>query len=59
MLSGSLDAKVGDQRKIMGSGDILYVPKGSPYRIGIPGGPPVRYIVVSSKQNLEASISKT
>jgi quercetin dioxygenase-like cupin family protein len=53
VLTGKLDAEVGDNRKEAGPGTIIHVSRGIPYCLSFSGGESIRYISVSSKETLE------
>lgn len=54
-LSGRLEAKSGDQTKTVGTGDIVYIPRGSAYRLQVQS-PFARYVLVCSTPYLEQRI---
>ena len=54
-LNGRLEAKSGDQTKTVGTGDIVYIPRGSAYRLQVQS-PFARYVLVCSTPYLEQRI---
>ena len=56
VLSGSIDAQQGSERKTVGTGDIVYVPRGEPYRLQVRKH--ARYAVVCSTPWLENKIDR-
>ncbi len=54
-LNGRLEAKSGDQTKTVGTGDIVYIPRGSAYRLQVQS-PFARYVLVCSTPYLEHRI---
>ncbi len=55
VLSGRLQARSGSQSKAVGSGDIIHVPRGEPYRLQVES-PFARYAMVCSTPFLEERI---
>ena len=55
VLSGNLDAESDGQKKIIGAGDIVHIPRGKPYRLR-PKPPYARYVLVCSTPYLEQRI---
>ncbi len=55
VLSGRLQARSGSQSKAVGSGDIIHVPRGEPYRLQVES-PFARYVLVCSTPFLEGRI---
>jgi quercetin dioxygenase-like cupin family protein len=55
VLGGRLQAKAGNQTKTVGTGDIVYVPRGSDYRLQVQS-PFARYVLVCSTPWLEHRI---
>ena len=55
VLGGSLQARAGTQGKTVGAGDIVYVPRGSDYRLQVQS-PFARYVLVCSTPWLEHRI---
>lgn len=55
VLSGRVQARAGGKSKLVGSGDIIYVPRGESYRLQV-ASPFARYAMVCSTPFLEARI---
>jgi len=56
VLAGGLEAESNGERRALGVGDVLHVPKGSSYAWRITGDQPARYATVRSLPALEAAI---
>ena len=59
LLSGNLDATVDGERKTVGPGDIVHVPKGAASRIAVAGSASARYCAVRSNAWLEAKVEES
>jgi quercetin dioxygenase-like cupin family protein len=55
VLNGRLEAKSGEETKTLGTGDIVYIPRGSAYRLQVQS-PFARYVLVCSTPYLEQRI---
>ena len=58
VIRGGLDARIGRERRRVGSGDVLHVPRGGNYRLAVTKGGAVRYAAVRSTARLEAAVRK-
>jgi quercetin dioxygenase-like cupin family protein len=58
VISGAMEAKVGDKKQRAVAGDVVHVPRGAAYDWTVSKGEPVRYAVVRSTPRLEAVIDK-
>lgn len=58
MLDGQMAARVGNDEKTVGQGDIVEIPKGTAYHLQTTGETPVRYAVVRSNAALEERIDR-
>lgn len=58
VLKGALEAEVEGERRPVGPGDIIHVPKGAPYRFTAGNDLPVRYCAVRSTAALEETIDR-
>ena len=58
VIRGGLDAQVGRNKRKIGAGDVIHVPRGTAYRWTVSKGGPVRYAAVHSTPRLEAAIKK-
>jgi quercetin dioxygenase-like cupin family protein len=59
VISGTLDAQVGRQKRRARPGDVIHVPKGSARRWTVAGKGSARYAIVRSTSRLEATVAKT
>jgi len=59
VISGTLDAQVGRQKRCARRGDVIHVPKGAPRRWTVAGKGSARYAIVRSTSRLEATVAKT
>ena len=59
VISGTLDAQVGRQKRRARRGDVIHVPKGAPRRWTVAGKGSARYAIVRSTSRLEAKVAKT
>ena len=55
IVSGSLEARVNDDREQVGSKGTIHIPKGSSYSFTVTGSTPVRLVYVRSTTNLETA----
>ena len=58
VIRGTMDGCVGKEKRKVGSGDVIHVPRGAAYRWTVRKGEPVRYAAVRSTPRLEAAIRK-
>ena len=58
VIAGGLDARVGTKHRRVGAGDVIHVPRGTPYQWTVRKGRPVRYVAVRSLPRLEAAIDR-
>jgi len=59
VISGTLDAQVGRQKRRARRGDVIHVTKGAPRRWTVAGKGSARYAIVRSTSRLEAKVAKT
>jgi len=51
--SGNVDGEVGGEKKQLGPGDIVQIPRGMAYRLSVAGGVPARFVAVRATAYLE------
>lgn len=57
LLEGRVDARVGNEKKIAESKDIIEIPKDMPYSLSIDENTPTRFVIIRSTEFLEGRIS--
>ncbi|HJQ62277.1 MAG TPA: cupin domain-containing protein [Burkholderiales bacterium] len=58
VVRGTLDVKVGKEKRRANSGDVVHIPKSEPYHFKVAGGESARYAAVRSTPRLEREISQ-